>query len=336
MHRYVTTPDGTAFALRALRLMTNVHHHRNGRPQGRPFRSHLAERSDTNVCNHRKGQIWCARIRPRIIRAYVARRPTPIERNGGLRADLAYDKIREAIVQGRYAGGERMREAEIAGWLHISRTPVRDALRRLESDGLLVAAPRRGLVVTELNEHQLADLFVVRKSLAALAARLAAKHATALEVSTMREMLDREGRTPQRDTRGLVQVNNAFHQLIYRAARNPYLNAVLRSLESSLSLIPSPTYLGSRRPQLAVRQHRALVDAIAAHDPGAAEARAIEHMEASEEIMHRMLSAERGLSELDRPPAASTADRRPTRSRDTARGRGALRRPARSRTATRR
>jgi DNA-binding GntR family transcriptional regulator len=250
----------------------------------------------------------------------------------GSRADLAYSSIRDAIAGGRYGSGQRMREAEIATWLGISRTPVRDALRRLEAESLLVAAPRRGLVVAELDEHQLANLFAVRKALASLAARLAAEHATAMEIATMRDVIEHEGATPPKEFRSILRMNNLFHQLVYRAARNAYLNQVLGSLEASLALIPGRTYLGSNRPELAVRQHRGLVDAIAARDPDLAEKRARAHMEASEQILHSLVSTRGQLVAFD----SAAADRPVKRSRGTSQATAAPRRRAKRRTPARR
>jgi DNA-binding GntR family transcriptional regulator len=241
----------------------------------------------------------------------------------GSRADLAYDSIRDAITSGHYGSGQRMREAEMAHWLGISRTPVRDALRRLEAESLLVAAPRRGLVVAELDEHQLADLFAVRTALASLAARLAAEHATANEIATMKEVIEHEGATPAKDFRSSLKMNNLFHQLVYKAARNTYLNQVLGSLEASLALIPARTFIGSKRPALAVRQHRGLVDAIAARNPDLAEKRARTHMVASEQILHSMLST--GGELVGREQTRRVAAVR--RSRDIARAPKAPRRP---------
>ena len=255
--------------------------------------------------------------------------------HNGSRGDFAYNAIRDAIVNGRYNAGDRVRENEIAVSMGTSRTPVRDALRRLEAEGLLVAAPRRGLVVTQLNEHQLADLFAVRAALASLAARLAAEHATPIEVATMRDVLKREGSTGSKDLPSLLRTNNVFHQLVYRAARNPYLNQVLRSLETSLALVPGRTFLGSNSPALAVRQHRELVDAIEARDPDRAETCARVHMEASERILQSMVSSANVA--FDEPAIAALPGRPPVRrSRGSDRPKaGSPRRKARSAAARR-
>src|SRR5262249_59008431 len=97
-------------------------------------------------------------------------------------SESAYLSLRQAIHSGRFRPGDRIREAEIALWLGISRTPVRDALQRLEGDGLVTAAPRRGLVVTQIEPGQVAELYAVREVLEGLAGRLAAQPASAAGV----------------------------------------------------------------------------------------------------------------------------------------------------------
>src|SRR3954465_10805740 len=98
------------------------------------------------------------------------------------RADFVYESLRDAISDGRIAGGERVREEEIARNLGVSRTPVREALQRLQQRGLLVFGPGRGLVVAQLSQQQVIELYAMRQILEGSAARFAAPHATAVEI----------------------------------------------------------------------------------------------------------------------------------------------------------
>lgn len=202
--------------------------------------------------------------------------------------DFAYSEVRAAIANGRYAAGQRMREAEIAEWLGLSRTPVRDALRRLESDSLLVSGPRRGLVVAELDQQQVSELYEVRKVLAGLAGRLSARQATAAEITAMRNLVQNEAETT--DIRRLLKLNRLLHEVIYRSARNRYLSDVLSGFETSLALLPGSTYLAPQRPKMALEQHSGIVEAIARHDADAAQGLSIAHMQAAEEIRQLMLA----------------------------------------------
>lgn len=210
--------------------------------------------------------------------------------DGTTRAELAYSKLRAEIHAGRFRPGQRMREAEMAERLGISRTPVRDALKRLESDGLLTTAARRGLVVAELDQQQVAELYAVRHVLEGLAARLGAQHASASELVALRDLLERQTRTRSDDLAALATLNRLFHEVVHRAARNHYLVEVLDSLESSLALLPGTTYMAPGRGEMALEEHTALVDAIEHRDADRAEAVARQHVRAAERIRLQMIS----------------------------------------------
>jgi DNA-binding GntR family transcriptional regulator len=121
---------------------------------------------------------------------------TPDDRAGvpaaGSRAEVADQRLKSAIRSRQFEPGQRMREAEIAPWLGISRTPVRDALELLGSDGLLVAAPRRGLIIAELDQQQVAEIYALRSALEGLAARMAAQHASSAELSALAGVVERQ------------------------------------------------------------------------------------------------------------------------------------------------
>lgn len=220
------------------------------------------------------------------------RRPERAEalQDGGSRAELAYTNLRAAIHGGRFAPGERIREAEVAQWLGVSRTPVRDALKRLESDGILTSAPRRGLIVAQLDQQQVSELYAVRDVLEGLAGRLAAQHATSAEVAAMRDLLERQARTRADDLPGLTRLNQLFHEVVSRAARNRYLSSVLDSFQSSLALLPGTTYSAPTRPAGALKEHTDIVDAIEKRDAERAEHLARQHMRAAERIRQLMIS----------------------------------------------
>src|SRR6476661_5280826 len=104
------------------------------------------------------------------------------------RADFVYDSLRDAISDGRIAGGERVREEEVARNLGVSRTPVREALQRLQQRGLLALGAGRGLVVAQLSQQQVVELYAMREILEGSAARFAAKHATAAEIEILYQL----------------------------------------------------------------------------------------------------------------------------------------------------
>jgi DNA-binding GntR family transcriptional regulator len=193
------------------------------------------------------------------------------------RADFVYDSLRDAIWEGRFAHGERIREEEIAGVLGVSRTPVREALQRLQQRGLLVVGPGRGLMVAQLSKQQVFELYAMREILEGSAARFAARHANEAEIEILHR-LQRELAASEGDALTLVKLNRRFHQSIYEAAHNQYLLETLGTLNDSMALLHSTTFrVPSRRPETD-EEHRRIVAAIEKRDPDAAEQAAREHI----------------------------------------------------------
>lgn len=199
-------------------------------------------------------------------------------------AEIAHARLKAAIQAHEFMPGDRMREADLAEWLGISRTPTRDALRQLEAEGLLEAATRRGLVVATLDQQRVSEIYDVRAALESLAARRAARQSTQAEIALLRENIRRQEEMEPKEIENLLQLNSQFHTAIYRASRNRYLIAALQSLETPLALLPGTTYADPNRPTEALDQHRALVDALEAGDADKAEQIAIDHVRAAERI----------------------------------------------------
>ena len=110
----------------------------------------------------------------------------------GLRSEHVYRRLRDAIQQGEFKSGHRVMEIEVADWLKVSRTPVRDAIRRLESEGMLEHEPRTGLVVARLDRQAVMELYVMRETLEGTAARLCARHASDMEIQDLVDLIERE------------------------------------------------------------------------------------------------------------------------------------------------
>jgi DNA-binding GntR family transcriptional regulator len=196
-----------------------------------------------------------------------------------LLGDVAYEAVREAISTKRMKPGDRVSEYKVAEWLNISRTPAREGLRRLESEGLLTSHPRRGLVVAGLDEDAIHELYRAREVLEGTVAGMAARFATDAEISALQHLLQVEAQivdTPEK----MFEHNHAFHQLIYRAARNRYLLKFLQTIADTLSTHRSvSTMVSAARREEVLREHRQLVDAIARHDEEAARQAAVEHIQ---------------------------------------------------------
>jgi DNA-binding GntR family transcriptional regulator len=209
------------------------------------------------------------------------------------RADFVYESLRDAISDGRIAGGERVREEEVARNLGVSRTPVREALQRLQQRGLLVFGPGRGLMVAQLSQQQIIELYAMRQILEGSAARFAATHATADEIAILYE-LQQELKVAEGDPLRHTNLNRQFHQAIYEAAHNRYLMQTLEGLHDSFALLRSTTFRLPHRQRDSDEERRRIIAAIERRDADLAEKEAREHILQAQRT--RFESAPDGLS----------------------------------------
>lgn len=203
------------------------------------------------------------------------------------RAEHAYQQLFNAILNGGLKPGSRIRETELAEWLAISRTPVREAIRRLESEGLICSSGHRGMTIAELDQQAVMELYQMREVLEASAASLAAKHASEAEIYNLRELFYQEQQ--QQDPVALAQTNRAFHNAIYQAAHNRYLLKSLNSLRDSMALLGATTYSLPSRSLAALAEHQLILQAIENGDSVAAEKAAREHIRAAQQARIRIL-----------------------------------------------
>lgn len=180
----------------------------------------------------------------------------------------AYTLILEAIDGGLYRPGDRLVESELADRFGVSRTPIREALQRLETQSML-ARDGRSLIVASLDHNQLAELYVVRAELEGLAAKLAAQHASAEEVRVLHDMVARD-RKLLGDPSALSRANRRFHKQIHLASHNRYLVQQLDLVHRSMALLASTSLAAEGRDSAALDEHAAIIDAIASRDGEAA------------------------------------------------------------------
>ena len=199
----------------------------------------------------------------------------------GSRGAIAYSRLRDAIREGRFKPGERIMENEVAEWLNVSRTPARDAIRRLEAEGMLQHESRAGLVVARLDRQAVMELYVMRETLEGTAARLCARHASDMELQDLLDLVERE-RQLAGNFEALARHNWRFHEAIHRGAHNRYLEKSLAAVNDSMVLLGTPLMLLPHRAQAAAEEHAQLVAAIERHDPDAAEEAARRHVRAAQ------------------------------------------------------
>ncbi|MEK9671768.1 MAG: GntR family transcriptional regulator [Rhodospirillaceae bacterium] len=205
------------------------------------------------------------------------------------RGEFVHARLRDAIQSGRYSPGKRIREAEVAEWLGVSRTPVREAVRRLQADGILVFEPWRGVIVAELDHQEVVELYAMRRVLEGGAARLAAQHASVPELAHMEECMEKAS-PASNNPEQMADANRRFHDALFQAAHNRYLLKSAAALRDALSLLKGTTYAFPDRAQAAHEEHQALMEAIKEREPEKAERLARRHIGRAEKARLRLLA----------------------------------------------
>ncbi|HEY9280013.1 MAG TPA: GntR family transcriptional regulator [Eoetvoesiella sp.] len=186
-------------------------------------------------------------------------------------SDIAYERIRQLIVDNHFPDNERLLETDIAKQLGMSRTPVREALFRLISEGLLAHAPHRGVTVLHYDDAALSELYFVREEMEALNVAQAAHHATLVELARMEEILNEEQAALQaKDVTRIVQINDEFHDMICQAAHNRFLQRIMHVVHDSVAVFRRSTLTDVGRAHFAHEEHKVIFEAIKKRDAVAA------------------------------------------------------------------
>ena len=188
----------------------------------------------------------------------------------------AYSLILEAIDVGIYKPGDRLVESDLADSFGVSRTPIREALQRLETQSLLMR-DGRSLIVSSLDHSQMAELYIVRAELEGLAANLAAKHATSEEVKVLQDMVDSDRKIIS-DPNALAKSNRRFHKQIHLASHNRFLIKQLDLVHRSMALMATTSLAADGRGAVAVEEHQAIVTAISNGDSSEASKKLRDHI----------------------------------------------------------
>ncbi|MCY4153299.1 MAG: GntR family transcriptional regulator [Aestuariivita sp.] len=193
------------------------------------------------------------------------------------RGQAAYSALLDALRAGTYVPGDRLREEEVATKFALSRTPVREALRRLESDGIVEHRPRIGAVIRTLSHSEVVELYEMRIVMERCAAELAAQHGSSAEfdaLASLNDQIEAERNAPIK----AVSINQEFHHILCLAARNQFLLQAAQALNYSLLLLGPSTYTDAKRIDEVVTQHRDIIAALRTGDKSAAGAAAETHL----------------------------------------------------------
>ncbi|MFI7616133.1 GntR family transcriptional regulator [Nonomuraea terrae] len=202
-----------------------------------------------------------------------------------------YERIREEIVSGALPAGAPLVEASLASAYGISRTPVREALRRLEHDGLVERA-ERSLRVRTRSPEEILEIYEVRIVLEGAAARAAAERHTALDLGRLRAALRDLTAVDAADPTAMATANRRFHEVVWAASHNAALVDVLSRLQSHLTRYPTTTLTHPGRWQTVMDEYEQLLNAIVRRDGAQAARIAEHHMTQARDIRLQMYTAE--------------------------------------------
>lgn len=213
--------------------------------------------------------------------------PDTITDDDGPQGNSAYRQILVEISSGSLLPGARLRETELAERFGISRTPVREAIRLLEADGLVAHIPRQGATIRVLDYTEVMELYEMRAVLEGTAARLAARAASDMELDEL-IALNAE-MASAKDTASAYELNRQFHMTLLDAAKNRYLVKSVNALQKTLLILGPTTLIEPIRAQDAVTEHGAIMMALHDRDGLRAEAAMRAHIEAAHRVRLRAL-----------------------------------------------
>lgn len=211
--------------------------------------------------------------------------------------ELVFEALREAIISGVLKPGERLMEVQLAEELGVSRTPVREAIRKLELEGFVVMIPRKGAYVSGISLKDVADVFEIRSALEGLAAGLAAERITEDELEELERLLVKKGEIIETgDLDRLVEIDTLFHETLYKASRNEKLVQMINNLREQIQRFRSTSLAYPGRMREALEEHKKIVEAISERNIQLAEKLAQEHIENAENSLLEAIRAKSKVS----------------------------------------
>lgn len=203
--------------------------------------------------------------------------------------ERVYQGLRSAILRGELPPNARLVELNLAAEYGVSRTPVREALKRLSAEGLVTSDSSRGLVVRGLTFREVEEIYEVREVLDGLATRLAARRISPEELSKLRLLVDLMAEYMERgDVDGMVQANVRFHEVISEAARNNWLWLTVRGITDFIRRFSHTSYASAARNREVIEEHRRVIRALEQGDSDEAERLARQHVVNARSFLARL------------------------------------------------
>jgi DNA-binding GntR family transcriptional regulator len=201
-----------------------------------------------------------------------------------------YELIKTAITTGEIAPGAPLVEAALAEWCQVSRTPVREALTRLEQDGLVIRSVR-GLIVRERSPEEILDIYETRIALESTVARIAAARRTPIDLIHLRRAEEAMSKLEAGDENAMAAANREFHQALWRSSHNGSLIDLLSRLDLHLARYPPTTLSQPGRWDEVKAEHKEILAAIEAKDESLAESLARKHFTEARDIRLAILAS---------------------------------------------
>lgn len=245
---------------------------------------------NVSTLDRRYQQVNVKRIRVVKARERVADDSLQLRRGNTL-AHRVYEIIKDRILSAELPPGTRLKDNELARTFGVSNTPVREAIRELEKDGLIETIPYRGRFVKKMSIEETSEVYDVRMALEALAARLAVKRITESQLEEMEKAVQEYAIASERDdiTAGL-EADLAFHDLIVQASGNSTLLQVLRDLANRIQVLRQLDKGKMRRKQ-SLEDHKAILRALKERDEEKAEVQVCRHIAKGKENVVKLLAA---------------------------------------------
>lgn len=192
---------------------------------------------------------------------------------------IIFEKIREDILNDQYKHGEKIVEAKLAEELGVSRTPVREALKQLELDGLVENIPNRGVIVKGISDQDIYDIFTIRMAIEGIAAQWAVERMSEEELAQLKEVCElMEFYTLKADVSKIFELNTKFHEIIYMATKSRYLEHVLRDFQLFIKSTRNKSLRTEGRMATALIEHKKILEAFLDRDAETAVAMLTEHI----------------------------------------------------------
>lgn len=200
--------------------------------------------------------------------------------------EIVFATMREAIINGDFKPGQRLMEVQLAEQMGVSRTPVREAIRKLELEGLVVMVPRKGAYVAGLSSEDVKEVLEIRAVLEGLAASLAAEKASEEDIAMLKEIVDKfVTAAGEEDVVKLIHLDSDFHDVMYRASKNKKLIQLISSLREQVQRFRVAYFTKIKNTEILIAEHNELLDAIVGGDSAKARIVAETHIATTERLI---------------------------------------------------